>query len=90
MDNFSYKQHEAEDIRNEKYSYNPSREFKCEICDFKVPQEITESVTYFVQHLGLEDFSEEYENHFKRYDTTVEERHHVEKMVKSQGPEWIL
>ena len=41
MEKISHKQPETEDIGNEKYSYNLSREFKFEICDFKVTHKIT-------------------------------------------------
>ena len=48
------------------------------------------TVSNFIFRLGLEEFAEEYNIYFDKYESTLEEENHVEKMIGSYGPEYIL
>ena len=49
-----------------------------------------DTVSNFIFRLGLEEFANEYKIYFDKYGSTIEEETHVEKMIGSYGPEYIL
>ena len=48
-----------------------------------------ETASTFIFRLGLDEFAEEYKNHFERYGYTRKEAQHVEKMVEKYGVDYI-
>ena len=49
-----------------------------------------ETLSNFIFRLELEEYAEEYKDHFKRYSYTRGEAQHVEKMIEKYGVDYVL
>ena len=79
--------------------------FNCDNCSFTSNKKLTmskhvnthhgnnsfiETVSNFIFRLALEEYAQEYKDHFKKYGYTREEAQHVEKMIYKYGVDYIM
>ena len=99
------KENYTENEDHEVFQGEVVRSFDCDLCSFTSTWKVTlnkhlntnhgnintiETLSTFIFCLGLEEYAQEYKNHFERYRYTRGEAQHVEKMVRKYGVEYIL